>query len=227
MEAHYNQTWVKLMPTMRQAHPSGTKPRFYPDAPQDKPYTIDFTPGFDISKSRYALSEPSNYNVGVNPFAARDKHFEDRYDYLFGDLYGDSVPPPPSEDMYANSALQEVNHKIYNRKPSIDRKTALRHERERRLRTKFERDSSDSSAFETPDEAFPAIRELMREQPDYRPVYYEKGVRKTGPQMMRFFNSKGIDHGHTPGELKTQLKEMGLTREYEAYVREERSRGRY
>jgi hypothetical protein len=227
MEAHYNQTWVKLMPTMRQAHPSGTKSRYYPDAPQDKPYTMDFTPGFDISKSRYALREPSNYSIGVNPFAARDKHLElqNKYppDYLAGisDLFGDNIPPP--EDMYANSALQEVNNKLYHNNKQQHRKVTIRNERENLYKTKFQRmvnhDSNGESSgsvyyTQSPIEADEAQKHLLRHKdfiydtphrikgvkgPDY---YYSepkpnkknrKDVYRTVAQMQEFLGQKGID----------------------------------
>jgi len=135
MEAHYNQTWVKLMPTMRQAHPSGKKSRYYPDAPQDKPYTMDFTPGFDISKSRYALREPSNYGIGVNPFAARN------------DQIPKSIITKIEEEALARldptgKALAHVNQKLY------DREKVIRRERESQTPTVFQRDAEHQSHAE-------------------------------------------------------------------------------
>ena len=68
MEAHYNLPWVKLMKTMRQAHPSGAKPRDYPNAPNTTSFTMDFSPGYDVGMSRYALAEGNHYDNGFNPF---------------------------------------------------------------------------------------------------------------------------------------------------------------
>ena len=232
MEAHYNQTWVKLMPTMRQAHPSGTKPRFYPDAPSIKAFIMDFSPGFDVSKSSYALAEGHHYANGHNPFEPIS--------------VGDNVPPP--EDMYANSALQDVNSKLYHTKQQLHRKVTIRDEREHLYKTKFRRmvnhnsngESSGSAYYTaTPSEADEAQQDLLKHK-DFlydtpnpikgvkeRPEYYSqprtKRVLKTAPQMMRFFAHKGIvNYDHTPGALRRQLDERGLTSEYEAFVKETR-----
>jgi hypothetical protein len=256
MEAHYNLPWVKLMKTMKQAHPSGTKPRFYPDAPSIKAFMMDFSPGFDVSKSSYALAEGHHYANGQNPFASRDKYHDDnlKYDYLAGvtDLFGDNVPPP--EDMYANSALQDVNSKLYHNKQHLHREVTIRDERERSYKTKFRRmvnhnsngESSGSAYYTaTPSEAdeaqqaFLKHRDFMYETPvpikkgvkerptDYYSEPRPKRVLKTVPQMTRFFAHKGIvSYDHTPVALKRQLEEMRLTSEYEAFVRRTRkSRG--
>lgn len=104
MDQHYNLPWVKLMTTMRQAHPSGTKPRDYPNAPQVHAFTMDFSPGYDVGMSRYALAEGSHYDNGFNPFEPEVHITEHRHEleeghhiephHLFGhDLFRDPIIP--------------------------------------------------------------------------------------------------------------------------------------
>jgi hypothetical protein len=218
MEAHYNLPWVKLMKTMRQAHPSGTKPRFYPDAPSIKAFIMDFSPGFDVSKSSYALAEGHHYANGHNPFepimVKTDHHMLDELDSsdLLHASHSHIRPMSVLESEYARTFGHEFEVK---HKPD--------HHLAKGARRRIPVTSSSDSEYATPDEAYPAIQDLMNRPDEYYSESRPKRVLKTAPQMMRFFAHKGIvSYDHTPGALKRQLVEMGLNSEYEAYVRRTR-----
>ena len=218
MEAHYNLPWVKLMNTMKQAHPSGTKPRFYPDAPSIKAFIMDFSPGFDVSKSSYALAEGHHYANGQNPFepvmVKTDHHMLDELD--------------PSDLLHAShihvrpkSALESEYARTFGHAFGV--KAEPDHHLAKGARRRIPVTSSSDSEYATPDEAIPAIRDLMNRPDEYYSETRPKKVKKTAPQMMRFFAHKGIvSFDHTPVALKRQLEDMGLNSEYEAYVRRTR-----
>ena len=215
MDQHYSLPWVRLMNTMRQAHPSGTKPRDYPNAPQVKAFTMDFSPGYDVGMSRYALMEGNHYDTGFSPFEPdeifydTDQNDKDHHIYLNHFAKGEHIRPKSFlEGEYARSFGHEFAVK-----------TEPRHH--------LAKGHTSASDYDTPTEADEAIRDLMnRGDYDPRSESYYKEVRKTTNQMLDFFNHKGIpNREHTPAGLKSKLKEMGLTADYEQYVRDKRASG--
>ena len=197
MQEHYNLPWVKLMKSMIQAHPSGTKPRDYPNAPQDRAFTMDFSPGYDTSLSRYTFMEGNHYDTGFNPFEPevyetehRDELEAGHHIYLRHFAKGEHLG-------HAFGVKREPNHRLAK---------------------------GESSYYsESPSESEEAQQHLMREH-FYTPLPgREKKVRRTAPQMLAFFGHKGIDpEYHTPTGLKVKLTEMGLNDEYQQYVKEKR-----
>jgi hypothetical protein len=180
---------------------------------------MDFSPGFDVSKSSYALAEGHHYANGQNPFepvmVKTDHHMLDELDPsdLLHASHSHIRPMSVLESEYARTFGHEFEVK---HKPD--------HHLAKGARRGIVFATSSDSEYATPDEAIPAIQDLMN-RPDeyYSEIRPKRVVKKTAKQMTRFFAHKGIaNYGHTPGELKRQLVEMGLNSEYEAYVRRTR-----